>query len=404
MFNNIALDIVIGLVFIYLLYSLLATVLAEIIAVKIGLRARNLREAVDRMLNDKDIENWFLRLWDSLSLMKNPKNERINKFYSNPEIKYLGSTGIFRNPSSFKAETFSRTLLYELNGSGPLDRNRIEQELLRSINPQQIDPAPKDGVTHPVTPVLDRQSAQFVLSLFHDSYGDLVKFKLHLEAWFDRTMEQATEWYKRKIQVVLLVLGFLMAWFFFADTFIIISKLSKDKDARDKMVTLASDYIQNNRSDIPEIDSTSALKQKLDTLLDIKKQLDADVRNAHTLLGLGGWLPKKILIKQDPATKKIIYVPEVDAVALKHTIGNIRPDQKNISIGFGDRLLYLLWLFWRHFPGFLITAIAISLGAPFWFDLLNKLMKLRTSIKQPINSTENDARRSGGFSPLNREG
>ena len=54
MFNNVALDVVIGLVFVFLLYSLFATVVAEIIATKLGLRARNLKEAVDRMLNDED--------------------------------------------------------------------------------------------------------------------------------------------------------------------------------------------------------------------------------------------------------------------------------------------------------------------------------------------------------------
>lgn len=203
MFNNVALDVVIGLVFIFLLYSLLATVLAEIIATKLGLRARNLKEAVDRMLSDKNEKYWIARLWDSLKLTKNPKNPRITKFYSNPEVKYLGSTGIFRNPSSFKAVTFSRTLLYELNGSGTLDKNKIKSELERSID-YTIPVAPKTGVDKDVTPTLDKQSAQFVLSLFHDSYGDLVKFKLQLEAWFDRTMEQATDWYKRKIQIVLL--------------------------------------------------------------------------------------------------------------------------------------------------------------------------------------------------------
>jgi hypothetical protein len=30
-----------------------------------------------------------------------------------------------------------------------------------------------------------------------------------------------------------------------------------------------------------------------------------------------------------------------------------------------------------HLPGWLITAAALSLGAPFWFDLLNKLVNLR---------------------------
>ncbi|WP_315821425.1 hypothetical protein [Paraflavitalea speifideaquila] len=31
------------------------------------------------------------------------------------------------------------------------------------------------------------------------------------------------------------------------------------------------------------------------------------------------------------------------------------------------------------FPGWILTALAISFGAPFWFDLLNKLIKLRGS-------------------------
>ena len=45
MFNSIVLDSVIGLVFIFLLYSLLATILGEMIANWLGLRARMLRQA-----------------------------------------------------------------------------------------------------------------------------------------------------------------------------------------------------------------------------------------------------------------------------------------------------------------------------------------------------------------------
>jgi len=52
MFNNVCLDIFIGLVFIYLLYSLLATIVAEIITTQLGIRALNLKDAIDRMLSD----------------------------------------------------------------------------------------------------------------------------------------------------------------------------------------------------------------------------------------------------------------------------------------------------------------------------------------------------------------
>jgi hypothetical protein len=86
MFDNVAFNVVIGLVFIYLLYSLLATIVIEIIATKIGLRARNLKEAVDRMLSDEVPMKWYERLWDSLRLMKSPSNSRIQKFYNNLKL------------------------------------------------------------------------------------------------------------------------------------------------------------------------------------------------------------------------------------------------------------------------------------------------------------------------------
>ena len=33
--------------------------------------------------------------------------------------------------------------------------------------------------------------------------------------------------------------------------------------------------------------------------------------------------------------------------------------------------------------GWLITAFAVSMGAPFWFDLLNKFVNIRASGKAP---------------------
>jgi hypothetical protein len=36
-----------------------------------------------------------------------------------------------------------------------------------------------------------------------------------------------------------------------------------------------------------------------------------------------------------------------------------------------------------HLLGWLLTAMAVSLGAPFWFDLLNKLVSVRVSGNPP---------------------
>jgi len=424
MFDNIALNVVTGLVFIYLLYSLFATVVAEIIATKLGLRARNLKEAVDRMLNDEpelknDWRNKLNRLWDSLRLMKNPENARITNFYNHPEIKYLGSTGVFKVPSSFKAVSFSKTLLYLLNETGykklamsddtkikDPDEGDIKDVPVTPLNKEQIAAALKGIIAAHQnkntkgknTIVLDEETAKYVLALWYDCYGDLVKFKLQLEAWFDRTMEQATEWYKRKIQIVLLVLGFTMAWFFNADTFTIIGKLATDKDAREKIVMLAAAYSASHTA-APTSPNLSVPKEKIDSLMDVKKKLEEDIANANTILGSGGWLPDSVTVTTDPKTGSNIYAPLVDEFSLLREHKKI----KSGKIGFthANKWGYFFRLLGHHFFGFLITAIAISLGAPFWYDMLNKLMKLRTAAKQDTNSSNS----SGGtsVSPLNRE-
>src|SRR5436305_310819 len=36
---------------------------------------------------------------------------------------------------------------------------------------------------------------------------------------------------------------------------------------------------------------------------------------------------------------------------------------------------------WQHIIGWLRTAIAVSFGAPFWFDVLNKFMVVRSTVR-----------------------
>ena len=45
-----------------------------------------------------------------------------------------------------------------------------------------------------------------------------------------------------------------------------------------------------------------------------------------------------------------------------------------------------IWL--RTFIGWLITAFAVMFGAPFWFDLLGKIVSLRASGNPPVESAK----------------
>ncbi|HUS12711.1 MAG TPA: hypothetical protein VMZ30_19735 [Pyrinomonadaceae bacterium] len=55
-------------------------------------------------------------------------------------------------------------------------------------------------------------------------------------------------------------------------------------------------------------------------------------------------------------------------------------------IGDSWNLLYAHWLGW------LITALAISLGAPFWFDTLNRVMVIRSTVKPHEKSREQESK------------
>jgi hypothetical protein len=49
----------------------------------------------------------------------------------------------------------------------------------------------------------------------------------------------------------------------------------------------------------------------------------------------------------------------------------------------------LLWIV-RHLIGWTLTAFAVSLGAPFWFDTLNRFMSLRASGRAPLTTVERE--------------
>jgi hypothetical protein len=43
------------------------------------------------------------------------------------------------------------------------------------------------------------------------------------------------------------------------------------------------------------------------------------------------------------------------------------------------------------FMGWALTAIAVSMGAPFWFDLLGKVINVRNTGPKPASSSDNQA-------------
>jgi hypothetical protein len=97
----------------------------------------------------------------------------------------------------------------------------------------------------------------------------------------------------------------------------------------------------------------------------------------------------------DPTASTPTAIPERDAITAqeKQLLGQVTgwqgdwitdwPDHE--TAGFGSWIAYLLK---DRFGGWLITILAVSLGAPFWFDTLSRFMNVRSAGKPPEKAAE----------------
>ncbi|MCO4293406.1 hypothetical protein NF867_11065 [Solitalea sp. MAHUQ-68] len=390
MFGSVVLNVVIGLVFIYLLYSLLATILQEIISTWLGFRAKILERAIIRMLSDttqRDKSFWARyidRLRSFLALLLPPalapkdkiiegyKHKLSNAFYKHPLIKYLAEDTWHDKPGYITPQNFSKVIIDMLkeneNGENAIDRIR------KVLESGRIRFKIKNETYVEVD--IDPETLSFFKGLLDDSEYKLDKFRTNLETWFNDTMERASGWYKRHVQLVLMIIGLLIAVTFNVDSIRITQKLSRDKDARDKMVELASNFHQQSQQSSFQVyrrvtsDSIvldTSLTEKADSIINARST--ALVNEANNLL------------KTDlDSTNNVLSIGK----------GSFICNCENAHSKFGQ-FFCKVGCALRAITGYLITALALSLGAPFWYDLLNKLMMLRGAVRKSDDNTGNDA-------------
>ena len=403
MFNNAALDVVIGLVFIFLLYSLLATIVQEIVATKLAFRSKILEKAILRMLEDGKTTS-RLALFDSVRgfyqlifRSNNLKNKRFaTAFYTHPLLKYLAEDNWFSKPDYISSRNFSKTMIDLLHGiepgfngvnilkikesidSGYLKINLAANDKDNPANQNYIDQQQTRTTEVDINP----ETRLFLQSLLAESRGDVEKFKMLLEKWFEDTMERATGWYKRYTQYILFIIGFLIAVSFNVETITIAKKLAADPKLAAQVANSAGVFIEQQKETGNQLrqlksqgrDTTEeyaaikqdydSLKQKTDTLIATAKALvNNDIKSVNEVLGLG-------------------Y--ECNHPRLLHTFFFAYPDAS-----------------FSNFIGWILTALAICLGAPFWFDLLSKLVRVRGSgIKKDSSGSSGSGSSTGNVAPI----
>jgi hypothetical protein len=165
--------------------------------------------------------------------------------------------------------------------------------------------------------------------------GNIHQARQNIEEWFDEGMERVSGWYKRKIQWITLGYALLVTVFLNVDTLAVTNALYRDSALRAGMVAAAQEMA---RQPVGE----SSAKRAEETV----KAVKAEFEKIKLPIGWG------ILTKPEPPSKTTVY----------------------------DWMIRIC--------GWIITAFAVTLGAPFWFDVLNKFIHIRSSGIKPKLSVE----------------
>jgi len=185
----------------------------------------------------------------------------------------------------------------------------------------------------------DSQTKTALLSLAASAGGDLAKFQSSVETWFNDSMDRAASWYKRRAQRILLGLGIGVALIMNVDSIRVAETLWSNPAAREATATLAQQYVDTHKGDAKQSNPSTGNAQANPTMED----------KARALAELGQKLPV-------PFGWGWETWPQ---------------------LGFWSIVYFSL----SKIAGWLITALALSLGAPFWFDTLNRFMAVRTNLK-----------------------
>lgn len=348
-----SLEIFIGLFFVYLVLSTLVTSVSEIVAARFHFKAQVLRQTIRRLFaGNRDLEDVFFKHPEIQSLI-DPKRAEKGKYFR--WLKWSATKDSVA-PSYLDSETFTRVAINILMGDLPKANSfgSFESTLSQWVQNSTLGAKPQREQFANTLGTHIRSAESSVIE--NPKLSETQALKQGICQWYDTAMERSRGIYKRKIQKVVIYTSIVVTAFLNADTIRIVQALSNNEAVLANTVDAA--LIQTNG---PSSTSEPNLSDK--NFQTATKLLED---SAYKLENVGiplGWDSYELEQLQQPS--------------------------KSVWFAIWGGMIY----FFMKAVGLGATAIAASLGAPFWYDILNKLARIRTSAA-PVR-TDSDTAASG---------
>jgi len=331
------LDVAIGLMVVYLLLSLICSSVSEGIESLLKNRARQLERGIREILSDPD------------------GTQMTHLIYNHPLI-----SGLFQgsyDPAHLKKRWWGGGKMYgRKNLPSYVPAANFALAVLDVVLPATAEHAggaagslQPEGATGTELGASLRQAAltspipevSRALVILIDACGqDVTRVRLAIEGWFNSTMDRVSGWYKRRTQIILFAVAIAMTATLNVDTVDICNRLISDPAVRSSLVATAQEYART------------------------------DLQHGQRRLAPPGGIVEEVDERADRVEQNL---------ARLHHLG--------VPIGWGERPHDGYHWFLKA-AGILASALAAALGAPFWFDVLNRFVVVRSTIKPREKSPE----------------
>jgi hypothetical protein len=337
---SVFLDIAVGMLVVFLLFSIAVTGLGEWFAQVFAQRGYFLRMGMHRLINDEAVYRRVLH------------HPLIGSLYRDRAAQ--GKPPSYVEPANF-ALAIAQVLLSR--GDPVADRNGADAKPLsvEALRAALRSPALAGSpVTMALSPILDRAG------------NDLEAALKGIEAWFGSAMDRVGGWYKARTQKVLFATGFALAMICNVDAIEIYSTLNHSAALRASLGDVGQSMVESGK--IGEVDISKVGERPL---TDVERQ---SLQSSLATLRANGGQTLPI----GYACLSVAFKPDSATVAQARNPLEVCGQELRAMNASRSPAAWLLKLI-----GWALTALAGTLGAPYWFQLLSKAINIRGTGNKP---------------------
>ena len=369
-FSSTIVQVAISVIISWALFALLCSMIHEVIVRLKSERGRFYRTKINEKLFDGSNQiNWGILIYNHSSIKLFTKSEKAPPVGIAPKTMAEVLVDIVANCQAAKILKFNH----------PNQAALFQQKLLNDFDFATTNLGQSDVIVM-LRKTFDKAK---IKGIENQSFNEEKIYSIlidELTIWFEQFNYRTSAWYKKLSQKRLFAVGFLVALATNVDSVALFKYYKGNPTARLAMIDFyAKNKLQleafsanyNTVTQVTQTDSLALIETKAN-IAGLAKQMDSLKNDLELPIGWDQAFRETMKVKPNIIQQNAVISKTDDAQKV--------PKNSRGLIFFGIPIAAILF----KILGFIISAFAASIGAPFWFDLLKKATTVTNTVIKKV--------------------